>query len=231
MAERDVRLIPALDCNELEDAVRIARAVGHLDFVYGFKVGFSLGLAHGLPRVVNQLRAHTNKPIIYDHQKAATDIPATGALFAHTVAAAGVDEAILFPQAGPETLKAWIDALATAGAEIIVGGVKTHPAYLVSEGGFIADEAVTRMYRIAIENGVSRFVVPLTKPEVTEQLYREAGMTDEHRFYSPGLGRQGGDPARFEFLKTHYLIVGRALLSADDPEQYVNLMERQVKSK
>ena len=230
MPERDVRLIPALDCKSLEDAVRVASAVGHLDFVYGFKVGFSLALAHGLPRVVSQLKVHTDKPIIYDHQKAATDIPATGALFAETVAAAGVDEAILFPQAGPETLTAWIDALGTARVKTIVGGVMTHAAYLVSEGGFIADEAVTRMYRIAIENGVSRFVVPLTKPELTEQLYRDAGMTADHRFYSPGLGRQGGDPGRFEFLKTHYLIVGRALLSAEDPEQYVNSMERQVKS-
>lgn len=231
MTGRDVRLIPALDCKDPEDAVRVAGAVGDLDFVYGFKVGFSLGLAHGLPHIVSRLRAHTDKPIIYDHQKAATDIPATGKLFAETVAAAGVDEAILFPQAGPRTLVAWIEALSTARVKIIVGGVMTHPAYLVSEGGFIADEAVTRMYGIAIENGVSRFVVPLTKPAVTRQLYREAGMTDEHRFYSPGLGSQGGDPAQFEFLKTHYLIVGRALLSADDPVQYVNSIERQVKSK
>ncbi len=65
-------------------------------------------MGHGLPAVIIAARKHTDKPIIYDHQKAGTDIPDTGRNFARVVKKAGVDTVIFFPQAGPETARAWI---------------------------------------------------------------------------------------------------------------------------
>jgi orotidine-5'-phosphate decarboxylase len=226
--EKRYGLIPALDCDTLDDAERLVRRIGHHPFVKGFKLGFSLGLAYGLPAVVEALGPHTEAPLIYDHQKAATDIPDTGALFARTLRRAGVDAAILFPQAGPQTLRAWIRALQDASVEAIGGGAMTHPAYLVSEGGYIADEAVTEMYAIAYEEGVRSFVLPLTKPDVARRIVGGAGLDGECTILSPGFGAQGGDPAAFDFTVHHHLIVGRSLLRAADPVAYIDQLQGEL---
>lgn len=213
------KLIPALDC-DLETAVDLVRKVDAAEGVYGYKVGFVLGLSHGLPKVVERIREHSRKPVIYDHQKAATDIPDTGEAFAKTLASAGVDEAILFPQAGPATLAAWAEALQKARLKVIVGGVMTHPRYLASEGGFLVDDAILGVYAQAAKLGVQAFVVPMTKPERVRAVADSLGAGD-WEFYSPGLGAQGGDWSAFAFLKRHYAIVGRSLLKAADPVRYV----------
>jgi len=218
----DVRVVPALDVQDLDRAVALAAALGAHPGVSGFKVGFSLGLAHGLPEVVRRLREVTTRPVVYDHQKAATDIPDTAPLFAATLAAAGIDEGILFPQAGPATLEAWVGALRQAGLKVIVGGLMTHRAYRVSEGGFLADEGVLRIYRDAAALGVRAFVVPLTKPDAVRAIAIELASVKELELYSPGFGAQGGDPAGLGFLSRLNLIVGRTLLEAKDPAAVVD---------
>ena len=100
--------------------------------------------------------------------------------------------------------------------KVIVGGIMTHRKFVASEGGFIRDEAVIEMYQKSFELGVKDFVVPLTKPEATKKLYVQAGLDDSCAFYSPGFGKQGGDAGQFAFLKTHYMIIGRSLLQAED---------------
>ena len=216
---RKLSLVPALDC-DLEKAIEIISKVDRLEGVYGYKVGFVLGLTHGLPLVVERIRKVSKKPVIYDHQKAATDIPDTGEAFARTLKKAGVDEAILFPQAGPETLAAWTKALQKEALKVIVGGVMTHAKYLASEGGFLVDDRIMDAYRQAAQLGVKAFVVPMTKPQVARAVAERLGPGD-WEFYSPGLGAQGGDLSAFQFLKRHLAIVGRALIKADDPVQYL----------
>ena len=165
MTSKTFSLIPSLDVTSLDEAARLVEAVQAHPFVYGFKVGFSLGLAQGLPRTVEAIRGLTAKPVIYDHQKAATDIPATGALFARVLADAGIDEVILFPQAGPATLEAWAEAMMAKGLKTIVGVVMTHAKYLQGEGGYLADSSPVDIARRAKAAGVKAFVTPLTKPE------------------------------------------------------------------
>ena len=215
------KVIPALDVTDLKRIEQLIESIDSQDIIYGYKAGFSLGLTHGLPKVVETIRKYSNKPIIYDHQKAATDIPDTGKLFAQTMKNSGIDEVILFPQAGPVTLEAWVRAVQELEMKVIVGGIMTHPKFVVSEGGFIRDEAVIEMYQKSFELGVKDFVVPLTKPEATKKLYARAGLDDSCAFYSPGYGKQGGDAAQFAFLKTHYMIIGRSLLQAEDTVGYL----------
>ncbi|HBY18268.1 MAG TPA: hypothetical protein DEH00_03760 [Candidatus Marinimicrobia bacterium] len=226
---KNIKIIPALDLTDLDKLESLVQAVDDHPLVYGYKLGFSLGLTYGLPRVCKLLRKHTGKPLIYDHQKAATDIPATGQLFAGVMKSSGISEVILFPQAGPDTLKAWIGALKEKDLKVIVGGIMTHPAYLESEGGFIRDTAATDIYKLAFEKNVRDFVVPLTKPSETERIFREAGLDDGCTFYSPGYGSQGGNPANFPFIRNHYLIIGRSLLKAEDPVLYLDEISKQIK--
>ncbi len=215
-------LIPALDHPDLARVDKLIAAVGRHPAISAFKVGFTLGLSYGLPKVVETIRRHSDKTIIYDHQKAGTDIPATGELFARTMREAEIDTAILFPQAGPETLEAWVRALIDSGRGVLVGGAMTHPAYLRSEGGYLCDEGVVDIYRRARDLGVKGFVMPLTKPAVARRLFDLAGLGRESELYSPGFGAQGGVADEFDFVLSHHLIVGRALLAAPDPGHWLN---------
>ena len=228
MTGKQVRIIPALDVVDLDAALRLVCRVAGRPSVYGFKLGFSLGLGYGLPEVVRRIREWTDKPLIYDHQKAATDIPDTGAMFGDVMKTAGIDEVILFPHTGPRTLEAWTRAMQERSMKVIVGAVMTHAAYLVSEGGFIADAAAVAIYRQAAELGVSAFVTPLTKPELVARLAQEVPFTKEQEFYSPGFGAQGGDPEKFPALKKHYLIVGRSLFAAEDPAKELARVEEKL---
>lgn len=237
------KIIPSLDVLELERVESLVKKLDNHKLIYGFKIGFSLGLTFGLQKVVSVIRRYSDLPIIYDHQKAATDIPDTGKLFAQTMSDSGIDEVILFPQAGPATLRAWVEAVKQHDIKVIVGALMTHNAYVESEGGYLCDRAMENIYGDAVKNGVSSFVIPLTKPEktngiikaVSAQLYsaenksarpesgdavntEKVSFPDDAEFYSPGYGRQGGDPAAFPFIKRHYLIAGRAILNAEDPK-------------
>ncbi|MDD5148831.1 MAG: orotidine 5'-phosphate decarboxylase [Candidatus ainarchaeum sp.] len=212
-------VIPACDVAELEKFEEIVEATAGIEKIGAYKIGFELALQYGLPKVVKTARKHSDKPVIYDHQKAGTDIPDTGKNFAAVCAKAKIDAAILFPQAGPETEKAWITALKEAGIQVIVGGEMTHKGYLEKESGYIMDTAPKRMYENAIILGVTEFVVPGNKPEKIsfyKGFLESKGISPV--LYSPGLVAQGGkisDSAKAAGKNWH-AIVGRALYEAVD---------------
>lgn len=215
--ERSV--IPACDVSTLEEFESLVKDTEKVKGVGGYKIGFELGLNYGLGKVVKTARKYTDKPIIYDHQKAGTDIPDTGKNFAEVCKRAGVDAVILFPQSGPETERAWIYHALDKGLNVIVGGRMTHPAYTVSEGGFITDEGALEIYHIAAQIGINNFVVPGNKPEVIEQI-RSVIEAEEVTpvFYAPGFIAQGGvlsDAAKVAGDRFHG-IVGRGIYQAED---------------
>jgi orotidine-5'-phosphate decarboxylase len=219
------RWVPALDTDDLQQALRLVGAVDRHPSVYGYKLGFALGLTHGLAATVWAIRRISEKPIVYDHQKAGTDIPDTAPLFARTTARCGVDEVIVFPQAGPASLAAFVSALQAEGRKVIVGGVMTHERYLASEGGWLSDEGMLDAYRQAAAMGVEAFVVPLTKPERVRAVMDTLGADRDWEFYSPGLGTQGGSADGLGALPRHHVIVGRSLLRAPDPLAYLQRLE------
>ena len=163
-----------------------------------------------------------DKPVVYDHQKAGTDIPQTGKDFAKLCCESGVDAAILFPHAGPATLEAWTDALLEAGIVPIIGAVMTHPKYLASEGGFIVDGAEQEIYRACLRKGVGHFVLPATKPAHAILLKNEVGRSGSPipTVLTPGIGRQRADVA---LVRQHLSglnwspIIGSAIYGSDDP--------------
>jgi orotidine-5'-phosphate decarboxylase len=206
-------LIPACDV-EFARFTELVAATADLPEIGAYKIGAALGLAEGLPRIVETIRARTTKPVIYDHQKAGTDIPDTGTAFMKVLADAGVNAVILFPFAGPTTEQVWIRAGFDAGLEVIVGAHMTHPNFLEEDNGFLPARAVERMYRIAAASGVSHFVVPGNKPAVIEAVrdYVSDEVLDP-TFYAPGFVAQGGeisDAARAAGARWH-AIVGRGL--------------------
>ncbi len=215
---RDRSIIPACDA-DLDIYEKIVQETADIDGVGGYKIGFFLGLKYGLPKIVDIAREYTDKPIIYDHQKAGTDIPDTGGKFAEVCKDAGVDAVIFFPQAGPETEKAWIESAHEEGLGVIVGGEMTHKGYKKSEGGYIDDGALDEIYTNAANLGVTDFVVPgnrLERISHYKDILKSRGI--EPIFYAPGFVAQGGKITDAAEVSGEYwhAIVGRGIYESDN---------------
>ncbi len=210
-------IIPSCDVSDLSKLKQLIKETCSVDGIGAYKIGLELALRFGTPSVVDEIREQTSLPIIYDHQKAATDIPELGEKFAKAVK--GVNAVILFPFAGPETEKAWIKACRNEKLGVIVGGEMTHACFLEREGGFISESEALKIYEVAAAEKINDFVVPGNKPDKI-RLYRAflEAKGIKPIFYSPGLIAQGGsitESAKAAGEKWH-AIVGRALYDSKD---------------
>lgn len=210
-------VIPACDVSSLEALENLVKETCEVKGVGGYKIGFELVIPFGIKKVVETIRNHTGLPVIYDHQKAGTDIPDMGGKFVKSCK--GVDAVIIFPQAGPETERKWIESAKEEGIGVIIGGEMTHPKYLGKDGGFILDSAPRTIYEIAASLGVRDFVVPGNKPErILEyrKLLESKGVKPV--FYSPGLITQGGDLTESAKAagENWHAIIGRALYQSEN---------------
>lgn len=213
----DRSVIPACDVS-FEQFPELVRLTADIPGIGGYKIPARAG-RKGWENWVKAAREYTDKPLIHDGQKWGTDIPATGKEIMKDLKESGFDAVIIFPQAGPETERAWIFHAYDRGLKVIVGGRMTHPGYTVSEGGWITDEGGMRMYEIAAESGVNNFVVPGNKLDVIKkvrELVEAQGVKPV--FYSPGFIAQGGvisDAANVAGERFHG-IVGRGIYAAAD---------------
>ena len=221
-------IIPSCDVDSLEKLSKLVKATCSVKGVGAYKIGFELVIPFGMEKVIKTIRKITKLPIIYDHQKAGTDIPEMGEKFMR--ACKFVDAVILFPQAGPETEAAWIKAAQKAKMNVIVGGEMTHPAYLSEEGGFIEDNAPARIYGIAASMGVTDFVIPGNKPEkAMEYVKIIKNKIKNPVFYSPGLIAQGGSISDLaKKLDSWHAIVGRAIYEAKDIRKATDEMAKEL---
>jgi orotidine-5'-phosphate decarboxylase len=210
-------VIPACD-TDLVGFEEIVKATGDMEKIGGYKIPARSG-RKGWETWVEVARKYTKKPLIYDHQKAGTDVPDTGQDFMKDVKEAGFDAIIIFPESGPRTQVACTGEALQQGLQVLIGGEMTHPKYKRSEGGYIADEALEEMYIRGAKQGVTHFVVPGNKVDRIK-LYREIIQQEvpDPTFFSPGFVAQGGkiDKAT-EVAGDHWhAIVGRAIKDAKD---------------
>ena len=219
---RERGLVIAADVATLNELRQLAELAEEFKEVVALKVGFTLALRFGLPAVVKAAKGASDRILIYDHQKASTDIPQMGKPFADACSDAGVDSVILFPLAGPRTLEAFVATALAVDLHPIVGLAMTHDAYFHSEGGFIADSSPDTIIDIAIESGVRSFVLPGTKTDVVSKFAK--GRLADHGPVSilmPGIGSQGGSMATaFEAASPHarFAIIGSVIYKSNDPE-------------
>jgi orotidine-5'-phosphate decarboxylase len=228
----DRSIVIACDVQTIKKFKNLIEQTYDVDRIGGYKIGSILVIRYGLPKLVQIIRQFTDLPVIYDHQKAMTDIPDLSEQFVTAVRDSGADALIGFPQSGPVTEEVMIKACKDVGLEIIIGGEMTHPKYKRSEGGYISDEAVDEMYLLAAKNGVNNFVVPGNKPEKVRH-YREILeplVGKELTFFAPGFVAQGGiitDVARVAGNYWH-AIVGRAIYGAKDIRAAAKEMTREL---
>ena len=213
-------IVIAADVPSLESLGELVKNTHSVDGVVGYKVGSGLVLRSGLPSLVGEIRKYTSAMVIYDHQKAGTDIPEMANDFALACRDAGINAAILFPQSGPVTCESFVSALCDQNIITIVGGHMTHQGYMGKGGGYIRDSAPEEMYARAADLGVTEFVVPGNKPNLIRKyvnIIRDS--TSNAGIWFPGIGRQGGDIKRatdemMTFRK--YAIVGSSIYKDSD---------------
>lgn len=216
-------IIPACDINTLTELEKIIKNTYQVEGIVGYKIGFVLGLTYGLSKCHEIIKKYTDLPIIYDHQKAGTDIPQMGKQFAKVCKEGGVKGVIIFPQAGPVTEKEFIIALKENNLVPIVGGEMTHTGYLYGENGFLRDDAPLDMYRVGAQEGAEYFVVPGNRIEKI-RAYRIllSNIIKCPRFCFPGIGRQGGDIKKaFEATGEYpaYAIIGSGIYKQSNMEE------------
>jgi len=213
-------VIPACDVYDIKTFRKLIEATYDIEGIVGYKIGAILGLTYDLPQLVSIVNEYTDLPAIYDHQKAGTDIPRMAEKFAAICAEAGIKGVIIFPQAGPQTEAAFIDALYDKNLVPMVGGEMTHQGYLAKEEGFIRDNAPLEMYTRAAEKGVNHFIVPGNKPVVIKQYHKLlSGIVKAPEYSMPGIGKQGGDTkSAFASLEgaPAYAIIGSGIYEHED---------------
>lgn len=192
----DRSVVVAADVSGQWEVLKLAKAINGVKGIGGIKLGMTQ-IKSGVNKAVNHIREvlGSNISIIYDHQKAGNDIPPIGSSFARELRFAGVDAAILFPFAGPATQEAWTKALQDEGLGVLTGGVMTHEKFLVSEGGYIDDGAVLKIYELAVNLDVTNFIVPGTKLDWVKRIrvfLDECIGTGKYDLFAPGFIIQGG---------------------------------------
>jgi len=213
-------IIVALDADTVDACKRTIDLTTAVDGVVGYKFGMTMALSLGLAEAVRQLRAHTDLPLLYDHQKAGPDVFDMAAKFVALCASAKVDGLILFPVAGPRAVEGFVGESLKQGILPLVGGDLPFPDYNMSGGGYVADDALERIIDKAVEVGANHFVVP---GNTTDKLrHHAARLTAKLRapvFIVPGIGPLGGrigDLVRAANGCSVYGVVGRAVYGAPD---------------
>ena len=219
-AQSDVkRFVEMID---LEHTDVILRDNGRIH-THGYELMSYDVMEAGLSKVMDVARRYTDKPIIYDHQKAGTDVPENASRFAEAASDAGIDAVIFFPLAGPKAQSSFIREADQKGLGVLVGGYMTHPKFVESQRGYIVDEATEDIYLNAAEEGVNNYIVPGNKPDVIKRIRKSLEAQGvEPRFSAPGFVAQGDcsitDSGKAAGKYMH-AIVGRGIYGADDKRQ------------
>jgi orotidine-5'-phosphate decarboxylase len=215
-------LIPACDVSSIIELQKLIEDTSALNFIQAYKIGIELLIPYGVKSVVDKIRSITNTLIIYDHQKYGNDIPViSGGKFLDILKEGGVNAIIIFPFAGIETLTATIEKCKQIDLLPIVGGEMTHGGFLESDGGYLSDNAPTKIYEDAAKLGVNHFVVPGTKiGKIKQHVESIAKIIHNPTFMFPGIGKgQGGDIAeafKASLPYNSYAIVGRGIYAAEN---------------
>lgn len=230
MFEKEHGIIVACDVS-MDKLDELLEKTYGIEGIVGYKIGANLAIEYGLKDIVAKIKKF-GLPVIYDHQKAGTDIPRMAEPFAKACKNASIDGIIIFPQAGPESELAFINAVKRYHMTPMVGGEMTHKAYLMEDGGFIRDDAPGEIYQIAARNKVDYFIIPGNKIEAIKKYHLLiASMINEPKYCVPGIGSQGGEIRKaFSILRGYnsYAIIGSAIYNSDDIEKAARKFAREV---
>ncbi|NPA75470.1 MAG: orotidine-5'-phosphate decarboxylase [Euryarchaeota archaeon] len=205
------RLILALDVLDREKAMNIAKRVA--PHVHAIKVGWPLVMNTGI-EVVSEISRYA--PVICDFKVA--DIPNTTRLIVRTARENGASGIIVHSFVGHDSVEA---AVAEAGdMSVYVVTEMSHPGALD-----FMQSVTNRMIEIAKNAGAKGIIAPATRPERLREIRKIAG---ELEILSPGVGAQGGKAKDAIEAGADYIIVGRRIYNAEDPEKEAMAINKEI---
>ncbi len=181
-----------LDCDFGADLhEKIVKDTSDLESVGGYRIGYNAALSYGLPKTVELTRKHTDKPVIYEQP--GIDTLESGMENIRALKRAGIDAVIIFPQAGYEAERAWIEAALEQDLGVIIGRPASRHKCLKSEGGYLMDEALLKTAFRAANSGVRDFAISGSDPaEIREMRKALESKGIEPVFYSRDFLEEGG---------------------------------------
>lgn len=199
-------LIIALDLYQMESVNQLIDKIsGQINTV---KVGYPLVLSEGLESI-SQIKKEYGFKIIADFKVA--DIPETNQKIADLTFSAGADAMIVHGFVGSDSVKACCDVADDHEKDVFLLTEMSHPG---------ADRFIKKVSleiaAMGVDMGIKNFVAPSTKLDRLSKIREVVG--DESFIISPGVGVQGGNPAKtLEFADA--LIIGRSIYTADNPQK------------
>ena len=226
-------IVPALDLDTVDELKRVVEATCTVPGVVEYKLGLSAVLHVGLFDAVRAIRNISDLPILYDHQKAGPDMPASAKPFVKICSEAGLKGLILFPVAGPTAVRQFVGHSLEAGLIPVVGGEIPVPDYCIKGGGYFADDGLDRIIEQATKMGGRHFVLPANDLEMIRR--RSAWLVENIRtpvLFLTGIGPLGGTIAEAfgaaEGLPSRLAVIGRKICAAPDPGEAARRMVDEV---
>ena len=196
------RLILALDVLEGEKALDIAKKTA--PYLYAIKVGWPLVMNAGMD-IVREISQFSR--VICDFKVA--DIPNTTRLIVRTAKKYGASGIIVHSFVGRDSVRAAVEE--AGDMDVFVVTEMSHPGAL----DFMQENA-EKMVKIAKEEGALGIIAPATRPERLREIRKIAG---DLLILSPGVGAQGGKARDAIEAGADYIIVGRSIYNAENPEK------------
>jgi orotidine-5'-phosphate decarboxylase len=210
--EKDTRIILALDVTSRNEALRVVGAVkGYVDAI---KINWPLVLGAG-PEMITELSKY--KGVICDFK--ISDIPNTNRLIVEQAMARGASACICHGFVGDDSVKACVDA---AKGQVFVLTEMSHPG-----GKQYTAPVADKLAALAKASGARGIVAPATRPERISMLREIVG---DMEIITPGVGAQGGKASDALKAGADFVIVGRAIYEAPDPEAAARALAEEASS-
>ena len=185
------------------------------------QLAMSLGMRGGLDRVVD-LAHELALPAIMDAKL--NDVGHTNEFMARSFFDIGFDAIIASPVAGWENGLDSVFAQANSRGRAIIllvymsnPGAEAFYSIVGAHGRETPRPVFELLTEMAIQWKAQGVVVGATKPDVISRVRELVG--PGMGIYSPGVGAQGGDPGKALRAGSTYLIIGRAIYGAPEPER------------
>jgi len=229
------RLVLALDPLRVKknDLLKFAKDTVNLlsDHICAVKINFHLLLPLDLYSEVNTI---TDLAHSHDIQTIAdiklNDISSTNDVALSHLWSAGFDALTMNPFIGFDALRGAIANAHRRGNGIIALVYMSHKSAGDTYGLKVMDSMKRgrHVYELFLdwseELGADGIVVGATLPEIIKQCSKR--VRGRISIFSPGVGAQGGDARKALVSGSDYLIVGRSIIEAKDPEKEASRMQR-----
>lgn len=217
LVERN-RIIHAVDVEDKERAIRIARSIR--DYVDAIKVSYPLVLGHGL-EIIKDIKEGAKLPILACFKVA--DIPEISKRIVLKTIDGGADGITIHGIFGRDVIKACIDVANPRGVDVFVLTEMSHP------GALLTQPLGEKIAKIARELGATGIIAPATRPNRVRRYRRIVG--DDMLIISPGVGPQGGKVGDAILEGANFEIIGRLIYNAPDQAEAARNISLQLKKR